>query len=150
MAMFTNLSVRACLIALALPLLSGCIGTQLKFKTVVERTGQGPSGWQEACLEALFENMTTQDKHVCLVGIGMPMETRTEGYISPWDAGEIAAECINEASNRVVKPAPPSVPSALACSTFKDELSRILNERIYGSRVKLGCTVGIPHTRVGF
>lgn len=48
MVLSANLPVRACLIALALPILSGCIGTQLKFKTVVEKTGPG-SGVKLGC-----------------------------------------------------------------------------------------------------
>ncbi|MBM7112417.1 hypothetical protein [Archangium primigenium] len=94
--------------------------------------------------------MTTHDSHVCLVGIGMPVRTRAQGLISSWDASDFAATCIHEASDRVVRPSPPSVPSALACMNFKAELARLLNERVMGSRVTLRCDAGIPRTRLGF
>ncbi|MFL5343301.1 MAG: hypothetical protein ACJ8AT_00810 [Hyalangium sp.] len=94
--------------------------------------------------------MTTQDSHVCLIGIGMPIENRENGYIAPWEAAEIATDCINEAVQLVVQPAPPSSPSALVCANFKDAFNQILAKRVRGSRVKLGCGEDIPHTRVGF
>lgn len=141
---------RLCLIALVLSIMPGCIGAQLKFYPVIKKTEPGPGGWQEACLEARIENMTTRDSHVCTVGIGMPMETRENGYIAPWVAEEIATECINRATELVIRPAPPESPSALVCLNFKDTFSRLLNERVLGSRVNLGCRKGIPPTRVGF
>jgi hypothetical protein len=122
----------------------------LRFYTVVEKTGPGPGGWQEACLEALMTNMTTQDSHVCAVGIGMPIESRERGYIAQWDAAEIATACINKASESVVLPAPPETPAAQACLNFKTALSQLLNEQILGSRVSLGCRPGIASTRIGF
>ena len=79
------------LLALVLPLVSGC-GAQLKFVTVVPKTAGEPSGWQEACLEANVQNMTTGDSCVCSLGIGMPMETQENGYIASWAAEEIAAD----------------------------------------------------------
>lgn len=136
--------------ALMLPFMSGCIGAQLKFYPVIEKTGPGPGGWQEACLEARMENMTTRDSHICEVGIGMPIETQENGYISPWAAADIATECINQASELVVLPAPPDNPSALVCMKFKDTFSQLLRQRVGGSRVNLGCGKGIPPTRVGF
>jgi hypothetical protein len=141
---------RRYLLALVLPVMSGCSGAQLKFYTVIEKTGPGPGGWQEACIEARIENMTTRDSQVCTVGIGMPIETRENGHIAPWEAEEIATECINKASNSVIRPAPPESPSALVCMNFKDTFSQLLNERVLGSRVNLGCRKGIPPTRFGF
>jgi hypothetical protein len=141
---------RLCLLVLVPPLMTGCIGAQLKFYTVIEKTGPGPGGWQEACLEARIENMTTRDSHVCKVGIGMPIETRETGFIALWEAEEIATECINKASDSVIRPAPPESPSALVCMNFKDTFSQLLNERVLGSRVTLGCRQGIAPTRVGF
>jgi hypothetical protein len=135
---------------LLLPLLGGCIGTPIKFYTVVTKTGPGQGGWQEACLEARIENMTTRDSHVCKVGIGMPMETQEKGVIPSWEASEIAAECINRASEYVIRPAPPESPSALVCTSFKDALSQLMSEAVLGSRVNLGCRPGIPPSRVGF
>lgn len=134
---------------LVLPLVSGC-GAQLKFVTVVPRTGSGPGGWQAACLEANVQNMTTGDSFVCSLNIEMPIETRVNGYIAPWEAAEIAAECINKASELVIRPAPPETPSALVCRNFKDTFLAILKESVRGSRVDLGCKPGIPVTRVGF
>lgn len=126
------------------------MGAQLKFRTVVERKEPGPGGWQETCLEANVQNMTTGDSHLCVVGIGMPIETRVNGYIAPWYAAEVAADCINEAAERAIRPAPPSTPAAIACMSFKDSLNEILNEQVYGSRANLGCNAGIPVTRVNF
>ena len=97
-----------------------------------------------------MENMTTRDSHLCAVGIGMPIETRDHGYIPPWAAADIATECINQASELVVLPAPPDNPSALVCMKFKDTFNQLLNERVLGARVNLGCRKGIPPTRVGF
>lgn len=148
--MFEDTRKWICPALVMLTTLSGCIGVQVKFKPVVPLVAGEPGGWQEACLEALIQNMTTQDSHVCLVGIGMPMHTRQDGVIPSWAAGEIAAECINDAADEAVRPAPPTVPSAVACTSFKDELARILGKRVMGSRVALGCTAGIPHTQVGF
>jgi hypothetical protein len=142
--------VRLRMLALALSFAPGCIGAQLKFATVIEKTGPGPGGWQEACLEARIENMTIRDSHICTVGIGLPIETRETGYVAPWMAEEIATDCINKASDEVIRPAPPESPSALVCMSFKDTLSQLLNERILGSRVTLGCRKGVPLTRVGF
>jgi hypothetical protein len=141
---------RLCLVSMALAVLPQCIGTQVKFYTVVEKTRDAPDGWQEACLEALIQNMTTKDSHVCAVGIGMPVENKQNGYISSWDAGEIAADCINSAAERAIQPASADNPSALVCLNFKNTLSQILGERVRGSRVKQGCQQGIPPTRVGF
>lgn len=137
------------LVALTLPLLTGC-GTQLKFVTVVPGDGSGPSGWQAACLEANVQNMTTGDSSVCSLGIEMPVETLANGYIAPWEAAEIAAECINEASELVIRPAPPESPSALVCRNFKDTFLELLKKSVRGSRVEIGCKPGIPVTRVGF
>ena len=128
----------------------GCIGARIQFQTVIAQAGEQPGGWQAACLEALFQNMTTRDSHVCLIGIGMPIFTRADGLMTSWDAAEIAAECITEAADRAVRPAPPSVPSAVACMNFKNELERTLHGRVIGSRVTLKCEAGIPHTQVGF
>ena len=135
-----------------LPLVSGCagIGTQLQFKTVVAYTGRKSGGWQAACLEALIQNMTTRDSHVCRVSMEMPLRTWENGDISNWDAEDIATECINEASESIVRPAPPSVTTAVACTSFKNELSRLLSLRVVGSRVSSVCKEGAPRTRVGF
>ncbi|WP_224367817.1 hypothetical protein [Hyalangium versicolor] len=128
----------------------GCIGAQLKFYPVIAKSGPGPGGWQEACLEARMENMTTHDSHICALGIGMPIETRDNGYIPAWEAAEIATECINLASERIVLPAPPDNPSALVCLQFKDTFHLLLTERVLGARVNLGCRKDISPTRVGF
>ena len=135
-----------------LPLGSGCagFGTQLRFKTVVAYTGKKSGGWQAACLEALFQNMTTHDSFVCLVSMEMPLRTWANGDISHWDAADIATECIQEASEHVVQPAPPSVPSAVACGDFRNELGRLLSQKVIGSRVSARCKTGVPRTRVGF
>lgn len=132
-----------------LSLVLGC-GTQLKFVTVVPRDGTGPSGWQAACLEANVQNMTTGDSSVCALNIEMPIETLANGYIPSWEAAEIAAECINQASELVIRPAPPESPSALVCRSFKDTFQEILKKSVRGSRVEVGCKPGIPVTRVGF
>ena len=137
------------LLALVLPLMAGC-GVQLQFVKVVDKTELGPDGWQEACLKANTQNMTTGDSYVCALAIGMPIETKKDGYISPREAAYIAAECIQEASRHVIQPAPPEILSAIVCMNFKDEFHRILNERVRGSRVSLGCRPGIPETLVGF
>jgi hypothetical protein len=137
------------LMALVLPLVTGC-GAQLKFVTVVAKTKPGPGGWQETCLEANVQNMTTGDSAVCPVTIGMPIETEANGYIGSWWAAEIAADCINEASELVIRPAPPESPSALVCMHFVDTVHEILNKRVVGSRVTQKCKPGIPVTRVGF
>lgn len=139
-----------CLLTLAPSLTAGCIGAQLKFRTVVEKTSPGAGGWQETCLEALVQNMTTGDAHLCVVGIGMPVETSANGYIASWYAAELAADCVNEAAERAIRPAPPSTPSALACMDFKNLLHAILNKAVYGSRANFGCNPGIPVTRVNF
>jgi len=136
------------LLFLVLPLL-GC-GTHLKFATVVPKDGSGESGWQAACLEANVQNMTTGDSSVCSLTIGMPVETRANGYIAPWEAAEITAECINEAATLVIRPAPPDSPSALVCRNFKDTFYELLKKSVRGSRVEQGCISGIPVTRVGF
>jgi hypothetical protein len=80
----------------------------------------------------------------------MPIETGANGYIPPWYAAELAADCVNEAAERAIRPAPPSTPAAIACMDFKNQLSVILNKVVYGSRVNLGCNPGIPVTRVNF
>jgi len=80
----------------------------------------------------------------------MPMETKDNGVIPPWEASDIAAECINRASDYVIRPAPPDSPSALVCTSFKDALNQILGEQVLGSRVNLGCRPGIHPTRIGF
>lgn len=130
---------------------SGCTtGEPLVFVPVVARTRQKPSGWQAACLEALFQNMTTGDKQACVVGIGLPMHTDADGFIATWQAQELATQCITQAANNVVKPAPPSVPTALACMSFRKELTRLLDEHIRGSRVTSWCEENVPRTRVGF
>lgn len=139
-----------CLLALPLLLTSGCIGAQLKFRTVVEKTSPGAGGWQETCLEANVQNMTTGDTYLCSLGIGMPVETGANGYIPSWYAAELAADCVNEAAERAIRPAPPSTPAAIACMDFKNQLNVILNKVVYGSRVNLGCNPGIPVTRVNF
>lgn len=130
--------------------LPACIGTQVKFYTVVAKTRDSPDGWQEACLEALIQNMTTEESHVCAVGIGMPIQNMQNGYISAWDAGEIAADCINMAADRAIRPASADNPTALVCSSFRNTLSQLLAEKVKGSRVNQGCKQGIPPTRVGF
>jgi hypothetical protein len=94
--------------------------------------------------------MTTGDSSVCALTIGMPVETRANGYIASWEAAEIAAECINKASDLVIRPAPPESPSALVCRNFKDTFLELLKEIVRGSRVEIGCRPGIPVTRVGF
>jgi hypothetical protein len=78
------------------------------------------------------------------------VESRANGYIAPWEAAEIAAECINKASELVILPAPPESPSALVCRNFKDTFHEILKESVRGSRVEQGCKSGLPVTRVGF
>jgi hypothetical protein len=118
------------LIALLLPLASGC-GAQLKFVTVVPKTLPGAGGWQETCLEANVQNMTTGDSAVCPVTIGMPIETEANGYIGSWWA-------------------PPESPSTLVCMNFVETVHEILNRSVLGSRAKRGCNPGIPVTRVGF
>ena len=87
---------------------------------------------------------------MCSLNIEMPIETRVDGYIAPWEAAEIAAECINKASELVIRPAPPESTASLVCRSFKDTLQEILKESVRGSRVNLGCKPGIPVTRVGF
>jgi hypothetical protein len=121
---------RCCLTAMVLPVLAGCIGTQVRFYTVVKKTQDIPDGWQEACLEALIQNMTTKDSHVCAVGVGMPIENKQNGYITSWEAGEIAADCINMAAERAIQPASADNPSALVCLNFKNTLFQILRERV--------------------
>lgn len=135
---------------LVLLFMQGCIGAQLKFYPVVAKSGPGPGGWQEACLEARMQNMTTGDSHLCALGIGMPMETRDLGQIPAWEAADIATEFINLASARAVLPAPPDRPSAVVCLQFKDTFHQLLTERVLGARVNLGCRKDIPPTRVGF
>jgi hypothetical protein len=137
-------------LAVALSMLSGCIGAQLRFRTVVAKTESGADGWQETCLEANVQNMTTGDTHLCSVNIGMPIETKMNGYIAPWYAAEIAEDCINEAAELAIRPAPPSTPSALACTNFKEMLDRLLSMKVQGARTKLRCNPGIPVTRVNF
>jgi hypothetical protein len=141
--------MRLRLMVLVLPLMMGC-GAQLRFVKIVDKTAPGPDGWQEACLKANTQNMTTGDSYVCALAIGMPIETKKNGYISPREAAYIAAECIEEAARYVIQPAPPESLSAIVCMKFKDEFDRILRERIRGSRVNLGCRPGIPETLVGF
>jgi hypothetical protein len=141
---------RLFLSAMVLAALPGCIGTQVRFYTVVAKTRDAPDGWQEACLEALIQNMTTLESHVCAVGIGMPIQNTQNGYISSWDAGEIAAECINMAADRAIRPASADNPTALVCSDFRNTLTQILGEKVKGSRVNQGCKPGIQPTRVGF
>jgi hypothetical protein len=136
--------------ALVLCTTAGCIGAQLKFRTVIEKSAPGAGGWQETCLEANVQNMTTGDVHLCVVGIGMPVETELNGYISPWDAAEVATDCINEATALAIQPAPPDVPSALACTNFRDTVHRLLREKVVGSRVKPVCRKDVPTTRIGF
>ena len=87
---------------------------------------------------------------MCTLNIEMPIETKANGYIAPWEAAEIAAECINKASELVIRPAPPESPSALVCRNFMDAFQTFLRESVRGSRVKQGCNSGIPVTRVGF
>jgi hypothetical protein len=137
-------------LAVAISVLSGCIGAQLRFRTVVEKTESGSDGWQETCLEANVQNMTTGDTYLCAVNIGMPIENQQNGYIAPWYAAEIAEDCVNEAAERAIRPAPPSTPSALACMNFKSMLDEILRRKVQGSRAKLICRAGIPVTRVNF
>ena len=150
--MFGHLGIgRKCwLLLVALSLVSGCTGTQVIFKTMVKPPPAQMGGWQEACLEALFQNMTTLESSVCLVSIGMPIQSHQYSFISSWDASQFAADCINDASAEVVQPAPPSTPTALACMSFKNELMRLMNDRVKGSRVTFGCPAGVPHTRIGF
>lgn len=145
-----GLCARLGLVAMMLLVFPGCIGTQVRFYTVVKKTRDVPDGWQEACLEALIQNMTTRDSHVCAVGIGMPIQNKQNGYIASWEAGEIAADCINMAAERVIQPASADNPSALVCLNFKNTLSQVLREKVEGSRVNQGCRPGIPPTRVGF
>jgi hypothetical protein len=135
---------------MVLPALTGCIGTQVRFYTVVAKNQDTPDGWQEACLEALIQNMTTKDAHVCVVGIGMPIENQQNGYIPAWEAGEIAADCINTAAERSIQPASADNPSSLVCSTFRSTLLQLLGEKVKGSRVTPRCREGIPSTRIGF
>ena len=137
-------------LAVTISMLSGCIGAQLRFRTIVAKTESGADGWQETCLEANVQNMTTGDTHLCSVNIGMPIENRVNGYIAPWYASEIAEDCVNAAAERAIQPAPPSTPSALACMNFKGMLTTLLSERVPGSRVKSLCTAGVPVTRVNF
>jgi hypothetical protein len=137
-------------LAVTMSMLSGCIGAQLRFRTIVEKTRSGSDGWQETCLEANVQNMTTGDTHLCSVNIGMPIENQMNGYIAPWYAAEIAEDCVNAAAERAIRPAPPSTPSALACMNFRATLLAVLNERVKGSRVTSRCTAGIPVTRVNF
>lgn len=137
-------------LAVAIPMLSGCIGAQLRFRTVVEKTRSGSDGWQETCLEANVQNMTTRDTYLCSVNIGMPIENRMNGYIAPWYAAEIAEDCVNEAAQLAIRPASPSTPSALACMNFRSTLLALLSKKVKGSRVNPQCTAGIPVTRVNF
>ena len=144
-----NRLVRLWLMALLLSLASGC-GAQLKFVTVVAKPESGAGGWQESCLEANVQNMSTGDSSVCALNIGMPIETKENGYIGSWAAAEIAADCINRAADLIIRPAPPENPSALVCLNFKDTFLKLLKESVLGSRVDIGCEPGIPVTRVGF
>jgi len=137
-------------LAVMISMLSGCIGAQLRFRTVVEKTRYGSDGWQETCLEANVQNMTTGDTYLCSVNIGMPIENQKNGYIAPWYAAELAEECVNEAAERAIRPAPPSTPSALACMSFRGMLTTLMRERVPGSRVTPQCTAGVPVTRINF
>ena len=137
-------------LAVAISMLSGCIGAQLRFRTVVAKSGSGSGGWQETCLEANVQNMTTGDTYLCSVNIGMPIESQKNGYIAPWYAAELAEDCVNEAAERAIRPAPPSTPSALACMNFRGMLTTLLSERVPSSRVTSRCTAGVPVTRINF
>jgi len=137
-------------LAVTVSVLSGCIGAQLRFRTVVAKTESGADGWQETCLEANVQNMTTGDTYLCAVNIGMPIENQQNGYIAPWYAAEIAEDCVNEAAERAIRPAPPSTPSALACTNFKETLDKLLRMKVQGSRANLRCNPGVPVTRVNF
>ena len=52
------------LVFVILPSMTGCVGTQVVFKTIVKPTAGESSGWQEACLEGLFQNMKIGRAHV--------------------------------------------------------------------------------------
>jgi hypothetical protein len=141
--------------ALVLPLLSGCIlggvqPGQFQFVTVVEKTEPGAGGWREACIHALVENMTTRDSFVCTIGVGMPIETEEEGFITYRAAQSVAAECANKASELAILPAPATAPSAIVCQGFREQYHALLDKAVRGSRVTAMCHKKTTPVRIGF
>jgi hypothetical protein len=145
----------SCAMALVLSLLSGCVTTgvqpwQFQFVTIVEKTEPKEDGWREACIHALVENMTTRDAYICKIGIGIPIQTKQNGYITTREAQSLAAECANRAAERAIQPAPATSPSALVCQSFKDTYHELLNELVIGSRVRLTCHQKTTPVKIGF
>jgi len=151
----TSQLIRSCVIVLLLPLLSGCATAgvqpwQFQFVTVVEKTEPGADGWREACIHAFVENMTTRDAYICKIGVGMPIQTKNNGYITTREAQSLAAECANRAAERAIQPAPATSPSALVCQSFKDTYNELLNELVVGARVRLACHQKTTPVKIGF
>ncbi len=126
-----------------LPLLAGCSinhyqPLHFQFVTVVQKTDPDSGGWRAACLLVPIVNTSSWETFFCKFGVGMPLETQTDGPISTALAQRIAANCANEAG-RIVLEFPNSPSPGLVCQEFKSTFHTILNRAVLGSRVTTLC-----------
>jgi hypothetical protein len=142
------------LLAAMLPTLTGCSinhyqPSHFRFATIVEQTEPGAGGWRAACIHAAVINRSSLEPFFCKFGVGMPIETDGDGFISEALAQRIAADCANKALSDVLA-APASPLPGLVCEQFKNTFDEVLDRAVHGSRVTTLCHREAPPTRVEF
>jgi hypothetical protein len=126
----------------AAALVTGRIRTEhFQFVTTVPHTEPGVGGgWRAACVHAQINNGDTEEAYTCILGVEMPIETRS-GPISTSLAQRISADCANDAAYAVLstmtKPPPP--PLYTLCTSVREAFTLRLTAAIPGSRVKSTC-----------
>jgi hypothetical protein len=109
-----------------------------QFATVVKHRGEGAGGWRAACLHVGIKR-STGELYICKMGVGMPIQTETEGLVSHSLAQRIAAECANAAAQVAFAPTTPATALGLACESFKSAYRLALGGALSGSSVRTEC-----------
>lgn len=113
---------------------------EFRFVPTVPDDGQGPAGgWQEATAKLRIVDMRhfVPRSWSCLMTIGMPLRTASEGRIPPEEAALRTATVATQASSAVMHRQAEWIP-AVYCKRFGDEMLLLFQSRYprLGARVR--------------
>ncbi|WP_233585881.1 hypothetical protein [Corallococcus sp. CA054B] len=104
--------------------------------TIVEAASGRAGGWRAACIHISRDN--TGESILCKFGVDTPLRTR-EGPISTALAQRIAADRINEATQRVFGAATLESPLGMLCESLKVTLRTSFEASLAGARFRTRC-----------
>ncbi|WP_167547799.1 hypothetical protein [Corallococcus exiguus] len=139
-------------VAAVLSLCAACVGPtdrtfvtgrilprQIRFVTILEETpGDEAGGQRSACIHIRISRANTGESILCRFGVDTPLRTR-EGPISTALAQRIAADRINEATQRIFSAATLESPLGMLCESLKVTLRTSFEASLAGARFRTRC-----------